>query len=369
VTKQIDPTTPRSGRRLLLSRVGGKKGEIDPEAPADLKERSAFLRWLSPGRISAVYVWIVLIVVFSVWLPDVFPTVTTWRNIASSQAVVAIVAVGLLFSLSAGAFDLSVGYAVGTLSIVVATLLRGGMNPVVAVLITLVLAAGIGVVNGIVVVGLGVDSFIATLGTSSVLQAIGIWKSGNQEIVGLPHSFTQLALAQPLGVPAGVIYLVILGIIVHSVLEHTPIGRQLYAIGGGREAARLAGVPVRAYTFGALVATALFAGIAAVLLAATVASATPDVGPEYLLPAFAAAFLGATQIRPGRVNVLGTLIATYLLATGSTGLELAGAATWVPYLFDGAALILAVALSVAQGRYAGRRAVRTRAAVVAGGRE
>jgi len=213
---------------------------------------------------------------------------------------------------------------------------------------------------------LGVDSFIATLGTSSILQAIGLWISSDQEITGLPNSFTKIGSWQPFGIPSSVIFLAIIALITHLVLEHTSFGRQLFAVGRGKEAARLAGVRTQSYTFVALVITAACAGVAGILLASTVASATPDVGPEYLLPAFAAAFLGATQIRPGRFNVPGTLIATYLLATGATGLELAGAATWVPYMFNGIALILAVSLSVAQSRISVRRTIRRRRVETAG---
>lgn len=317
---------------------------------------------LSPSKISGLYVWGAIILVFSLWLPSEFPTITTWRTILASEAIAGMMAVGLLFVLAAGTFDLSIGYALGTLSIILAVFLRDGMNPVTAIAIVLVFGVVIGAVNGFVVVVLGVDSFIATLGTSSILQAVGLWVSGDQQITGVPLSVTRLDLWQPFGIPVAVIYLVVLAVIAHLALEHTAFGRRLYAIGSGREAARLAGVRTKGYIFVALLITGFVVAIAAVLLTAQVSTATPDVGPEFLLPAFAAAFLGATQIHPGRVNVPGTLIATYLLATGVTGLELAGAQTWVPYAFNGLALILAVALSVNQSRFAARRAVRKRKA-------
>ena len=317
---------------------------------------------LSPARISGIYVWAAIILLFSLWIPSEFPTISTWRTILSSEAIAGMMAIGLLFVLAAGTFDLSIGYALGTLSIILAVFLRDGMNPATAIAIVLVFGLVIGVVNGFVVVVLGVDSFIATLGTSSVLQAVGLWVSGDQQITGVPISFTRLALWQPLGIPVPVIYLVVLAVIAHLALEHTAFGRRLYAIGRGPEAARLAGVRTKSYTFIALLITGVVVAIAAVVLTAQVSTATPDVGPEFLLPAFAAAFLGATQIQPGRVNVPGTLIATYLLATGVTGLELVGAQTWVPYAFNGLALILAVALSVNQSRFAARRAIRKRKA-------
>lgn len=315
---------------------------------------------LSLGKISGIYVWIALIVIFSLWLPNVFPTVLTVRNIADSQTVAGVVTMGLLFSLAAGIFDLSVGFAVGTLSIVGGILLRSGMSAPTAIVITLLIALGIGLFNSLLVVVLGLDSFIATLGTSSLLQALGIALSKQQQVIGFPASFTKLGVLQPLGVPIGVVYVLVLALVAHIVLEHTTYGRHLYAIGGGKEAARLAGVRTGLYTTVALMVTALCAGLGGLLLAAKVGAASPDLGPEYLLPAFAAAFLGATQIRPGRMNVPGTLIAVYLLATGSTGLQLAGANTWVPYAFNGGALIIAVGLGATQSRFATLRMIRAR---------
>jgi ribose transport system permease protein len=136
------------------------------------------------------------------------------------------------------------------------------------------------------------------------------------------------------------------------ILEYTPGGRYLYAVGGNPVAARLAGVRIGRVTMLAFVTSGLIAAFAGIALEATIGTATPNVGDGYLLPAFSAVFLGATQIRPGRVNVLGTLVAIFLLATGVSGLQLAGAPSYVTNLFNGVALIVAVALAV---RTASRR--------------
>src|SRR6185437_3076094 len=119
-------------------------------------------------------------------------------------------------------------------------------------------------------------------------------------------------------------------------------GRRLYATGGGRQVANLAGIRTSAYVICSFIASATIAAAAGILVVASVGTGSTEVGPSYLLPAFAAGFLGATQFRPGRYNVWGTVLAVYLLATGVKGLVLMGAAVWVPEMFNGFALLVAV---------------------------
>ena len=136
-------------------------------------------------------------------------------------------------------------------------------------------------------------------------------------------------------------------------MEYTPGGRYLYAVGGNPVASRLAGVRVGRVTMIAFISSGVTSAFAGIVYLSTIGTATPDSGSGYLLPAFSAVFLGATQIRPGRVNVLGTLVAIFLLATGVTGLQLAGAPSYVTQLFNGAALIIAVALASRTARRQG----------------
>jgi ribose transport system permease protein len=316
------------------------------------RERGALrsLEPLSPARISGIYVWGALILLFALWVPETFLTGTTFKNIAAGEAVTALITLGLLFPLAAGTFDLSIGFTVGLSGIIAAKLLNSGSSPTVAVLVALGVALAVGVLNGVVVVGIGVDSFIATLGTGSVIQAVTLAISNNEQIIGLPPSFGAIGNNEILGLPLPVFYVIIFAFVAWYALEHTPFGRYLYAIGSGREAARLAGIKTDRFRFATLIISALAAGAAGVVVTARLGSGSPDIGPEYLLPAFAAAFLGATQLKPGRINVWGALIAVYLLATGVTGLQLAGASFWITYLFNGLALIIAVSLGVLQGR-------------------
>jgi ribose transport system permease protein len=315
---------------------------------AETVQATAASRWWSAlgfRRFSLVYVGAAIVLLFGILTPENFLTAQNLQSILSEQAITAIVALGLLVPLSAGAFDISVGYLVGFAGVLVGWFLSNGV-PVVPS-IGLVLAAGVlvGLVNSVVVVNWRIDSFIATLATGSILLAGVGWVSGNVVVFGLPQPFVDIALTKVGGISLPFFYLLVLAFLLWFVMDQTPVGRRVYATGGSPEAASLAGVRTKRIVFGALLVSAVFSTLAGILLSANLASASPQVGPEYLLPAFAAAFLGSTQITPGRFNVWGTLLAVYVLAIGVKGLYLLGAATWVPSLFNGVALIVAVGLS------------------------
>jgi ribose transport system permease protein len=218
--------------------------------------------------------------------------------------------------------------------------------PVPAATVTLLGCVLVGAISATAVVVFGISSFIATLGMSSILGAFVTAISGSQEIIGLPNSFGNWATFQIFGIQGAFWIALVLALVVWFILEHRPIGRHVYATGGNADSARLAGVRTARITFGTLVVGSLVAGIAGIVLTSLVGTGSPTIGPPYLLPAYAAAFLGSTQVKPGRFNVLGTLIAVYALGMIVQGLELAGAPLWLPDLFNGAALLLAVGLSV-----------------------
>jgi ribose transport system permease protein len=321
---------------------------------------SGFRRALSVSKISGIYVWALIILVFSLTLPSLFPTLSTFQNIASSQSITAIITISLVFTLACGLYDLSIGYNISLTSIVTGEMLTHGHSIAIAVVAGLITSLVIGLANVAVVVGLGIDSFIATLAMGSVLEAVSVWLSQNQLLTNFPTSFSNIANRNVGDVPIIFVYLIVIAVAAWYILVHTPFGRRLYAVGKAPEAARLAGVKTRKYSAIALLCTAFVTGIAAVLMTSDLGSASASQGDSYLLPAFAAVFLGATQIHPGRPNVWGALIASFLLATGVTGLQLAGASTWVPDLFNGLALIVAVGLTIVRQRFVVMRMIRSR---------
>jgi ribose transport system permease protein len=192
-----------------------------------------------------------------------------------------------------------------------------------------------------------VDSFIGTLATSSIFGAIVLAVSGSltitQNVTGAFQNTFGLDSVIGLTAPAGLVLLGLLSLA--FILEHTAFGRHIYATGYETEVARLGGINVGGLRAVTLLVSSGFAGLAGVMETASLGAGDPTVGPSYLLPAFAAAFLGATQFRRGRFNPWGCVVAGLLLGTGDVGLLLMGAPEWAPSVFEGALLILAVSLT------------------------
>lgn len=335
----------------MLDTAVNQREDAAAQTPSeDSRAQPSFMRKaakaLSFRNISAIYIFALMFIIFSIWVPNTFLQWGTWKAMFDSQAVTAILAIGLVVAVSAGAFDLAVGAELGVGVIFVAWLLVNKGLPIVpAIVATLVVGGLIGAGSGLLIVRVRIDPFIATLGVSSILTALTSWISGSQQILGLSQSFQNLGNNEVLGLAIPVYVTLALGLIVWYVLERTPAGRHVYATGGNIEAARLAGVRVSLVVVLSLVTCGVIAALAGILLSASLGTGDPTVGPPYLLPAFSAVFLGSTQFRGGRFNVWGTLLAVIVLATGVKGLQLGGAPVWIPDLFNGAALLIAVGLA------------------------
>jgi ribose transport system permease protein len=229
---------------------------------------------------------------------------------------------------------------------------------VVAAAIVLTVALLIGLLNGILITRFGIDSFIATMGLGTLLYGISNWYSGGAQITGsnLPASFTNLSeVAWHVPLPA--LYVAIAALVLWAITERLPVGRSLYVIGASMRAAELLGIRTKRYITAAFMVSGLLSGVSGIMLGSILETGTPSVGPEYLLPAFAATLLGATSIHPGRVNVVGTLLAVLILAFSFSGVQQLGAPFYVQYFFNGGILIVAVGLSVYAA--ARRRALST----------
>jgi ribose transport system permease protein len=301
---------------------------------------------LSFTNISAVYIFVALFVLFALWVPDTFLTTGVWKSLLANSALTALVAIAVTIPLAAGVFNLAVGTEVGMAAILSAWLLQKqhiGIAPAIAG--TLVIGCLIGATSGALIVRAKIDSFIATLGMSSILLATISWASGGQQILNLPQSFQNVATHKLLGFVYPVWIMLAVALVVWYVMQRTPTGRRLYATGGNPNAARLAGVRTSRVIVLSLVSCGVIAALAGVLTSGQLGVGDPTVGPGYLLPAYAAAFLGSTQFHGGRYNVWGSVIAVLVLAVGVKGLQLAGAPTWIPDLFNGVALLVAVGMS------------------------
>ena len=299
------------------------------------------------GKYGLAFLAVALLIFFSIAEPDSFATVDNYRSILDNQTIVVLLAFAAMVPLIVGRFDLSVA-AVLSISHVFAVgfIVNQGWSLALSIIVTLSIALFIGLVNGILVVGLQVDAFVATLGTSSVVGGIALAYSDGKTIFGdVPKSFTNLARQQLAGIPQPVILVLVVAVALGLVLGVLPIGRRMYATGGNERAARLTGIATRRYVIAAFVTSALLAGLAGVVLGSRLGTASPSTGGSLLLPAFAGAFLGATTVRPGRFNVAGTIVAVYTLAIAVAGLQQMGAPVWFEPVFNGAALVVAVASS------------------------
>ncbi|MEM8978107.1 MAG: ABC transporter permease [Pseudomonadota bacterium] len=320
-----------------------------------LEPTKAELKGLSFGgrlmRFLPVYGLVILTVfligLFSVLLPNTFPTMLNLRSIISDKAIIALLSLGAMIPMAAGRIDLTVGYGIVLWHILAISLqTQLGLPWPMAVGLVLILGALTGFFNGLLVEVAKIDSFIATLGTGTVLYALALWHTGGRQMVGLlPDGFYALNTTFVFGLPITAYYLLVITVVMWIVLEYTPMGRYLYAIGANQRAAQLNGIPTRKYVISAFVASGTMTALAGVLLAAKLRIGQASVGLEFLLPALVGAFLGSTTIKPGRVNVWGTVVGVVILAVGISGIQQFGGSFWVEPLFNGVTLLVAIGIA------------------------
>jgi ribose transport system permease protein len=344
----------RARRTELIDRVATTGAVTAPDHPAAGPSSQAVHRESWPVRlrravafrnVSALYLLAFMFVVFALWVPDTFLTAGTWRSLLSNQAITCLVAVGLVIPTAAGVIDLAIGAEVGLGTILVAWLLVGHVPIAAAVVLSLLAGAAVGIFSWLMITRARIPSFIATLAVSSLLAAATAWVSSSEQIINLPAGFSRLGNGQLFGITYPVYIMVAVALLLWYVLERTPAGRRVYATGGNPQAAALAGVRTSRIILFALVTSGVVAGLGGLLLTSQLSTGDPTVGPGYLLPVIAAVFLGSTQFRGGRFNIWGTVVAAYVLAVGVKGLQLAGLPIWIPDLFNGAALLVAVGLA------------------------
>jgi ribose transport system permease protein len=319
-----------------------------PAGPASAPPPRNWTSRVGLDRFSALYLWAFFMITFSL-TSDQFLNWTSIRLVLTEKAIIGILAMAFLVPLATDTFDLSIGHMMGFSLVIVNVIARDhpSIPQGVGALIALAACAVVGSISGFIVVKLRVNSFIATLGMSQVLTALTLLLSGNR---AFSNAYRDIGRKRVFDLPLFFYYMIILAVLVWFVLEHTPIGRYLFATGGNREAARLAGVTTDRYTWSTLVVSALIAGFAGLVQSWKVGTFGSTVGPGFLFPAIAAVFFGASQLR-NRPNVWGTLIAVFTLAFGVKGLQLTftgGNKPWIEPLFEGLSLLIAVAFASRQ---------------------
>ncbi len=307
--------------------------------PAGRRAGRLVERW---GTLAAL---VVVVLAFSVARPDAFPTATNLLNVTQQMAVLAIVATAATFVMVIGEFDLSVGFVASWAGVASLVLIGGDVPPTVAVLAVLASCAVIGLANGLVVTRLGAPSFIATLAIGTIVSGASYWITGGASVFqGVPPGFTAIARAALGPVPVLTLWMVAILVVAAIVLARTRFGRRLIAIGSNREAARLAGLPVRRTAVAVFAIAALLAGIAGILLAARLGSGQHTMGEGMLLPAYAAAFLGMTAFAAGRPTIGGTAVGVAIIAVVANGLTIVQVEPFFQRMVTGAIIVGAVLL-------------------------
>jgi len=312
---------------------------------SDRKERFDLPAWLA--RFGTLASLALLLIVFSLARPDVFPTVDNLLNIMNQVSILGTMAFGLTVCLVMGLFDLSIA-AMATLGGYVATFLLVQYPDTIgvpeAVLISLAVAAAIGVFNGLIVSYLGISAFIATLATGSIITGAMLGISNSKTIItGIPDEFLIIGQGALFGISNPIVIMLAIGVILWLLLEHTQLGRHLYAIGGSAEASRLSGIAVKRYAPIALAICAVCAALGGLMAASVLGAGRPQgVGDTYLLNAFAAVFIGASSLRPGKFHIVGTFIGVMLIGIINNGLSVMGVPTYWQYIVQGVLLIIAL---------------------------
>lgn len=320
---------------------------LEPTA-ADLKNlpfRARLMRLLPVYGLPILTV--LLIILFSLLLPQTFPTWLNLRAVLGEKSVIALLSLAAMIPMMTGRIDLTVGYGIVIWHVLAISLqTQYGFGWPMAVVIVLLGGCLLGLVNGVLVEVARIDSFIATLGTGTIIYAIALWYTEGRQVLGLlPPAFTGLYASNLFGLPIAAFYVLGLALILWIVSDYLPIGRNLYAIGANQRAAELNGIRTRRFVIGAFVASGLIGAFAGVILAAKLRIGQASVGLEFLLPALVGAFLGSTTIKPGRVNVWGTIAGVVILAVGISGIQQMGGAFYVEPLFNGATLLIAIGIA------------------------
>ena len=306
-------------------------------------------------RYALLLVWAIIIALFSIAMPNSF---LNWGNFSimfASYAPAALLALAIIVPLTAGDYDLSVGATLTLSASTIGVLNVWHQMPILLVLLIVILmGVVVGLVHALFIIYFRVPSLVVTLGSTSLMSGIVQWMTNSSTIGGIDNGLIMAAVGYRLfGIPYAFYYAILAALIMWYIFDYMPLGRRLLFVGRGREVARLNGISVDKVRVGALIMSAVLSSAAGILYAGVLGSADPYSGLNFLLPAFAAAFLGATTIQPGRFNPWGAIVAVYFLATGITGLSMLGIPLWVTNVFNGGALILAVTISqITRGREA-----------------
>ena len=321
----------------------GAKTAQNNKVLAKAEHRTSLIRtiFLKYGVIIAS---IILFIVFSIIAPD-FLRIGNLFNIINNGAITGILALGLTAVIMSGEFDISFAANATLCAIISIALLIAGMELLPAWLLTLAIGIGISCINGFIIVILGVPSFVTTLGMMSILLGVANWVTKGAVIysANLPAAFRYMGRYNVGGlVPSPVIIFFVIALAMIFLLEHTYIGRNMYAAGGNLEAARRVGINVKKYKYLAYILIGIMAGLAGIIIASKFGAGNPRVESSFQFPAIVTAYVGAVSLKEGLPNPTGTVTAVLLISILENGLLLSGAPLYVREISLGLLMLVAV---------------------------
>lgn len=331
----------------MVVKEGGSRERDAPASSRGVRARSIAAALLaSYGVLLAI---VLTFAAFSLLRPDSFFTVVTMKGILRDCAPLLVVSLGVTVVLVMNEYDLSVGGLISlcaTLVVVFLSTQYEGMNYVVAIVLTLLIGAGIGALNGVLVAYVRLPSFILTIAAGTVFTGLSLEIVDSQSVFqGIDPAYTKIANGTFLGFSNVVFIGLVVLLVVHLFLRHTEPGRYMYAIGGNPEAARLSGLRVRLLKSIGFAAVGLGAAIAGILLTSQAGASNPNSGVGFLLPAYAAAFLGSSMFRAALFTPLGTALGALYLQIIGTGLTILNLSGPLVQIIQGAILVAAILVS------------------------
>lgn len=271
-----------------------------------------------------------------------FLTSNNLSNVARQVSINAILAVGMTCAILLGGIDLSVGPVMALSGTATAGMMVAGMPPTVAIPLGLLIGIIFGAANGFMIAYTRMPAFIVTLATLGIARGIALIYTGGYPISGLPDSFAFWGRGEVLGLQTPILIMLIVYIIAYIVLNHTPFGRYVYAVGGNEEASRLSGIRVPIIVMAIYTLSGFTAAIAGIILTSRLMSGQPNAGVGFELDAIAAVVIGGTAMSGGRGAIIGTLIGAMLLGVLNNGLNLAGVSPYVQNVIKGIIILVAI---------------------------
>lgn len=284
---------------------------------------------------------LIIIITFS-FLSPVFFSVPNLLNILQQSSINALIALGMTLVIISGGIDLSVGPTAALSAVLGATLMTSGVPIPLAIFATLGIGALCGVFSGSLIAYAGLQPFIVTLGGLSLFRAIALIYTGGNPVFGIPLSFRSLINSTLFGIPGPILIVAVISLLLWVVMNKTPLGEYILAIGGNEEAARVAGVPVKRTKVTVYVVSGALASLAALILIGRLGAAEPTIGNLWELDAIAAAAIGGASLMGGKGSIFGTLIGVIILGALRNGLTLLNIQAFYQLLATGLIIIIAM---------------------------